>query len=127
MKVAELSPGSRRVDIRLRILSIEPPRDVQTRYGPARVTTALAGDETGTVKLSLWNEDVDRIDENAVVDIHNGFVKSFRGELELSSGKFGELATVEDLQFPSRERITGGETKAEERPPKRPASRKPSS
>jgi len=124
MKVTELSPASRRVDIRLRILSIEPPRDVQTRYGPGRVTTALAGDETGTVKLSLWNEDVDKINENAVVDVHNGYVKSFRGELELSPGKFGELATVEDAQFPTRERIMGGEAKAEERPAKRSAGRK---
>jgi replication factor A1 len=124
MKVKELSPASRRVDIRLRILSVEPPRDVQTRYGPARVTTALAGDETGTVKLSLWNEDVDRITENAIVDVHNGFVKSFRDELELSPGKFGELATIQDPQFPSREQITGDEGKAEERPVKRSAGRK---
>ena len=124
MKVAELSPASRRVDIRLRILAIEPPRDVQTRYGPARVTTALAGDETGTVKLSLWNEDVDRINQDAIVDVHNGFVKSFRDELELSPGKFGELATVEDPQFPSRERIMGGEGKSDERPTKRSAGRK---
>lgn len=105
MKVHELSSASRRVDIRLRILSLEPVRDVQTRYGKARVTTAQAGDETGTVKLSLWNDDIDRVDEDAVIEVHNGFIKTFRGEMELSAGRYGEIVIVEDTEFPSREEI----------------------
>lgn len=105
MKVHELSSASRRVEIRLRILSLEPVREVQTRYGKARVTTALAGDETGTIRLSLWNDDIDRVDEGVIVEVHNGFVKTFRGEMELSSGRFGELVLVEDPDFPSREEI----------------------
>lgn len=109
MKVSELTSASRSVDIRLRVLSMEDPREVRTRYGKARVTTALAGDETGTIKLSLWNEDIDRIMEDVIVEIKNGFVKTFRGELELSSGRYGELAIVEDPEFPSREDIMGKE------------------
>ncbi|MFX1563041.1 MAG: hypothetical protein ACFFDP_07010 [Promethearchaeota archaeon] len=105
MKVNELTQQSRRVDIRLRILKIEPAREVSTRYGKARVMTALAGDETGTIKLSLWNDDIDQIGEDVIVEIKNGFVKAFRGELQLSAGKFGELAIVEDPKFPSREEI----------------------
>jgi len=105
MKVNELSSASRRVDIRLRILKIETAREVSTRYGKARVMTAVAGDETGTIKLSLWNEDIDQIMEDVIVEIKNGFVKTYRGELQLSSGKFGELIIVEDPKFPSREEI----------------------
>ncbi len=105
MKVHELSSASRRVDIRLRILSLEPVRDVQTRYGKARVTTAQAGDETGTIKLSLWNDDIDRVDEGAIIEVHNGFIKTFRGEMELSAGRYGEIVVVEDAEFPSREEI----------------------
>ncbi len=109
MKVSELTSASRRVEIRLRILSLESPREVQTRYGKARVTTALAGDETGIIKLSVWNEDIDLIDEDTVVEIHNGFVRSFRGELELSAGKFGELVVIDDPKFPTRDQIMNGE------------------
>lgn len=114
MKVSELSSASRQVDIRLRVLSMEPPREVRTRYGKARVTTALAGDETGTIKLSLWNEDIDRLMEDLIIDVKNGFTKTFRGELELSSGRHGEIAIVEDPEFPSREDILSKEPPKDE-------------
>ena len=105
MKVQELTSASRRVDIRLRVLTLEPVRDVQTRYGKARVTTAQAGDETGTIKLSLWNDDIDKVDEGVIIEVENGFIKTFRGEMELSAGRYGSIAIVEDPEFPSREDI----------------------
>ncbi len=114
MKVSELSSSSRRVDIKLRILSVETPRDVRTARGGARVATALAGDETGTIKLSLWNDDIDQVFEDAVIQITNGYVKTFQGEKQLSSGIYGELAVVDDPMFPSREAIMSGETPVEE-------------
>ncbi len=105
MKVYELTSASRSVNIRLRILSLAPVRDVQTRYGKARVTTAQAGDETGTIKLSLWNDDIDKVDEGAIVDVENGFIKTFRGEMELSAGRYGTIALADDPEFPSKEDI----------------------
>jgi replication factor A1 len=105
MKVHELTSASRSVNIRLRILSLEPVRDVQTRYGKARVATAQAGDETGTIKLSLWNDDIDKVDEGSIIEVENGFIKTFRGEMELSAGRYGTIALVEDPEFPSREEI----------------------
>ena len=105
MKANELSSASRAVDIRLRILSIEDPREVTTRFGKARVTTAQAGDETGTIKLSLWNDDIDRVDVDVIIDVKNGFVKTFRGEMELSAGRYGEIVLVDDAKFPSRDDI----------------------
>ncbi|MFX1475052.1 MAG: OB-fold nucleic acid binding domain-containing protein [Promethearchaeota archaeon] len=108
MKVSELTSSSRRVDIKLRILSIETPRDVRTSRGSARVATATAGDETGTIKLSLWNDDIDLVSEDSVIQITNGYVKTFQGEKQLSSGIYGELVVVDDPMFPSREAIMSG-------------------
>ena len=105
MKVHELTSASRSVNIRLRILSLEQAREVQTRYGKARVTTAQAGDETGTIKLSLWNEDIDKVDEGVIVEVENGFVKMYRDEMELSAGRYGTISIVDDSEFPSKEEI----------------------
>ncbi len=105
MKVHELSSASRSVNIRLRILSLEQVREVQTRYGKARVTSAQAGDETGTIKLSLWNDDIDKVDEGVIVEVENGFVKTYREEMELSAGRYGTIAIVDDPKFPSKEDI----------------------
>ena len=110
-KVQDLTSASRRVDIRLRILSVESHREVRTARGRARVATVLAGDETGTIKLSLWNDDIELAEEGCVVEIHNGYVKTFRGEKELSPGLYGEIVRVEDPNFPSREEILASEEK----------------
>jgi replication factor A1 len=84
---------------------LENAREVQTRYGKARVATAQVGDETGTIKMSLWNDDIDKVDEGTIIEVENGFIKTFRGEMELSAGRYGSIALVDDSEFPSREEI----------------------
>jgi replication factor A1 len=58
------------------------------------VASAVIADETGTVKLTLWNEQIDQVNVGNTVKIENGYVSSFRGEIQLNIGKFGKL-TVE--------------------------------
>ena len=51
-------------------------------------------DETGTIKLTLWNDQIEMVNVNDVIRIENGYITSFRGEIQLNAGKFGTL-TVE--------------------------------
>ncbi len=93
MKISELKPGARNVNITVKIEEIEPAREVTTRRGEqSRVATAVASDDSGKVKLSLWNEDIDRVKANDTVTIENGYVDSFRGEIQLNVGRYGKLA-----------------------------------
>ena len=93
MKIAELkSDNLRRINISGKIVEISEHRDVITRTGESsRVATAILQDETGSIKLSLWNEDIDRIQVNDEVQIENGYTSSFRGEIQLNSGRFGKI------------------------------------
>jgi OB-fold nucleic acid binding domain. len=54
----------------------------------------VIADETGTVKLTLWNEQIDKVNVNDTVKVENGYVTSFKGEIQLNVGKYGKL-TVE--------------------------------
>ena len=93
MKISELKPGARNVNITVKIEEIEPAREVTTRRGEqSRVATAVASDDSGKVKLSLWNEDIDKVKANDTVTIENGYVDSFRGEIQLNVGRYGKLA-----------------------------------
>lgn len=94
MKIAALKPGMRRVDVTGKIVSIETPREVQTKFGPRQVATATLQDESDSVKLTLWNESISKVTEGDTVEIQNGYVESFRGELQLNVGRYGRL-TVE--------------------------------
>jgi replication factor A1 len=90
MKAKELRSG--KVDeISLKVVEIGEPREVSTRYGSSRVCDAIGEDETGQVKLALWNEEIDKVHMGDEIKITNGYVKEWRDELQLSAGRYGKL------------------------------------
>jgi replication factor A1 len=95
MKISELRPGMRRVEVAAKVLELAEPRDVTTRTGEQmRVATARVKDDSGEIKLTLWNEQIDQVKVDSGVKIENGYVTSFRGETQLIVGRYGKL-TVE--------------------------------
>ncbi|HUO41523.1 MAG TPA: OB-fold nucleic acid binding domain-containing protein [Methylomirabilota bacterium] len=95
MKIAELRPGMRRVDISAKVTEVSDSRDVTTRTGEQmKVATAVVNDESGSVKLTLWNEQIGQVRVDNNVKVENGYVTSFRGEIQLNVGRYGKL-TVE--------------------------------
>jgi len=95
-KVKELRDGMKRINIRGTVTEKSDPREVTSRFKDQtyRVSTAIMSDETGTIKLTLWNDQIEMVNVNDVIRIENGYITSFRGEIQLNVGKFGTL-TVE--------------------------------
>ncbi len=92
MKIGELRPGMRAVSIIAKVLEISEARNVTTRRGEqSRVSTAVVSDDSGTVKLNLWNEQIDQVKVENTINIENGYVDSFRGETQLNVGRYGKL------------------------------------
>ena len=52
-------------------------------------------DETGQIKLSLWDDQIDMVKQGSKVRITNGYTNSFRGELRLNVGRYGKLEVLE--------------------------------
>jgi replication factor A1 len=73
------------------ITAISPVRDVSTARGPARVADATLQDETGTITLTLWGDDAGRYSVGQKVKITDGWVKDFRGKLQISMGRSGKI------------------------------------
>jgi len=97
-KIEELNPASRGVDLLVKVLELNPSREVSTRDGSSHsVAEALVGDETGCVLLSLWDNDIQRVKVGQTISIKNGYVSLFRGSIRLNVGRYGtmELATEE--------------------------------
>lgn len=92
MKISELKPGMRRVDVEGRIVEKGEPRQVQTRFGDtSTVADAILSDDSGKIKMSLWNEQIDSVNVNDEIRVENGYVTSFRGESQLNVGRYGRL------------------------------------
>ena len=96
LKIKELREGMRKVDIEGKVVEVGQAREVHSRYGDQtfRVADAVISDETGTVKLTLWNEQIGQVKVNDSVRIENGYTGSFRGELQLNVGKYGKLTVL---------------------------------
>ena len=91
-KINELKTGDREVNLTASIDSISEPRTVNLRAGgTAQVADAIISDETGNIKLSLWDDQIRSVKEGDMISIENGYTQSFRGENSLNIGRYGKL------------------------------------
>jgi replication factor A1 len=97
MKIKDLRNGMRRVDVEGKVIEKSETREVRSRYRNTllHVATATITDGTGTIKLTLWNDQINQVNVDDTVKIENGYVTSFRGEIQLNVGKYGKLTVVE--------------------------------
>ena len=94
MKIKELKDGMKRVEVEAKVVSKEPTREVLSRYKDVvhRVANASVNDGTGTIKLTLWNNQIEQVKQNDTIKIVNGYITSFRGEIQLNVGRYGKLS-----------------------------------
>ncbi len=91
MKIDEIKYGLSGVFIEGKITEKSEPRTVNTRYGRRSVADATLEDETGTIKLSLWEDQIDRVNIGNKVSISGAYVTEFRNELQLNIPRSGKL------------------------------------
>jgi ssDNA-binding replication factor A large subunit len=85
----------KKVNLKAKVLEIARPILVFTRFGNyASVANALIADETGMIKLCLWNEQINSISIGDTIQIENASTSTFRGERQLRIGKKGILRNV---------------------------------
>ena len=90
--IIDVRVGMSHVNLKAKILEVAEPKRVVTRYGNnASVAKVLIGDKTGTIKLCLWNGQIDAVSVGDIIQIENAQASVFRGERFLSLGKKGTL------------------------------------
>jgi replication factor A1 len=96
--IRDLRDGMIQVNLKAKVLEIPRPKLVLTQFGNyASVSNALIADETGTVKLCLWNEQINSIAIGDTIQLQNARMTTFRGERQLNVGKKGTLNSVKDI------------------------------
>lgn len=96
MKIADLKGEQSRVDVEGEVVEKGEVRTVNLRAGgTSTVAEATIRDDSGTIKLSLWGEQINSVDVGDKVKIENGYTKAFRGEVQLNIGRYGKLSKPE--------------------------------
>ncbi|EGQ42876.1 MAG: OB-fold nucleic acid binding domain family protein [Candidatus Nanosalina sp. J07AB43] len=94
--VEELDPEADDVEITGEIAELPTPRAVSTRYGQKRIVTVVFEDETGDVDLTLWEEEIDEIEEGAQVQIEGAYVREWADGVQLNISRDGDIERVDE-------------------------------
>lgn len=95
-RIKDLKAGMKQINLKARVLEIPKSKMVYTRSGMmAYVSNALIADETGSIRISLWNQQINIISEGDLINIKKGKVARFRGERQLRIGRQGSLNIIE--------------------------------
>ena len=101
-EIKGLRAGMKRVNLKAQVLEIPKPSQVHTQFGnTVMVVNAVVGDETGKIKLCLWESQINTVAVGDNIELKNGQVCVFRGEKQLRLGKNGAL-TIQQLQQHSK-------------------------
>ncbi len=95
MKISELKAGATNVELEGTITEKSDPREVITKYGKRlNVADAVISDDTGSIAISLWEDNINLVNVGDKVKISNGYVSEFKGNPQLSTGKYGKIEVV---------------------------------
>ncbi len=96
MNISELKAGATNVSVEATVVEKAEPREVVTKYGKRlSVANITIKDDTGSVSMSLWGDDIGTVNVGDKIKITGGYVSEFRGSPQLSTGKYGKLEVVE--------------------------------
>ncbi len=98
INIGSIVPGMQNVDAVGRVVRIMPAREFKTEKASGKVQNIIIGDATGTVRLSLWNDEIEKykVTEGAAVRVR-GFVKEDNlGNPEIRIGRFGMMAETDE-------------------------------
>ena len=78
-------------NIEAKITAVSAVRQVNSMRGPSQVADATLQDDTGTITLTLWGADATKYTVGQRVKITDGWVKEYRGKLQVSMGRSGRI------------------------------------
>jgi len=102
LQIKNVVPGMRNVELTAKVLKIYEVRTFETENRKGKVGNFLIGDETGTIRVVAWNDKADileKLQENAVIKIQNGYARENRGKKEVHLGERTTVKINQDVNI----------------------------
>jgi GNAT superfamily N-acetyltransferase len=95
--IRDLREDMSRLVVEGEVQRVSLPRTVTSRRTGEDLTVAdaILADETGLIKLVLWNDQIRQVDKDSRIRIENGHVKAFKEELQLGISTWGMIITLQ--------------------------------
>lgn len=94
--IEDIRDRQQRVIVEAIVEKIAGPRTVKSRKTGEhlKVADVTLSDDTGSIKLVLWNDQIPQVRPDTHIRIEEGYVRSYREELQLSVGQWGMIITM---------------------------------
>ncbi|MDO8553593.1 MAG: OB-fold nucleic acid binding domain-containing protein [Candidatus Micrarchaeota archaeon] len=94
MKISELKAKMGGVNIEAAVDDVEEPKTMNKYGRELRLANATISDDSGSIQLSLWNDQIDQVKKGGKIKIENGYVNEWQGKIQLTLGKFGKMEVL---------------------------------
>lgn len=94
MKIENILSGMRSVETVGKVQRVFELREFDTGERKGKVANMIIGDETGTIRVVLWNEQADKINdlkENDTIKVVGAYVRENQGRKELHMNNYSKL------------------------------------
>lgn len=85
------------IEVKGKIVEKSDTMEGYSRYGFHRLSYAKMSDDTGSIKLILWNNQIHEVSVGDTIQIKNGHVSKFKGVSQLNVGKrTGKILVIKE-------------------------------
>jgi len=91
VKISDLTPGTGNVELEAEIVGIGETREINKMGRQLRVCDVTVKDDSGTMTLVLWNDNIDKVKEGDFIHIENAYVNEWQDKPQLTLGRFGKM------------------------------------
>lgn len=93
VKIIDLKPHMENVEVVVRVMS----KSNVVQFKMKKHATAMVEDSTGQIRLNLWRDQVDQVEDGDLIIIPNAFVHLRLGEKQLSTWSDIKKASLKDI------------------------------
>ncbi|GFO97537.1 single-stranded DNA-binding protein [groundwater metagenome] len=94
--INDLTENSKNVNATIKVIEIGETKDIPSRFGNKRVCEVKVADASGSILLSLWDDQIGKIAVGDTLSIQNGYISIVRNSMRLNIGKYGKMLLSEE-------------------------------
>lgn len=95
--INDLTENSKNVNATIKVIEIGETKDIPSRFGDKQVCEVKVADASGSILLSLWDDQIGKIAVGDTLSIQNGYISIVRNSMRLNIGKYGKMLLSEEV------------------------------
>lgn len=96
-KITNLQPFQQKVNVIFKV--IKKGYSHRVKSNGSSVAECLIGDDTGTILLTVWDEDIEMLEQGEYFALYDGYVNIHHSRIKLNKKRYGEIEPALDQGY----------------------------